>query len=276
MIDPGLDGKVAVVTGANHGIGAATAKALAAQGVSVLITYLRREPEYFGVAAAEARSAAETGAALGARLRARPGSGAVDEIRAAGGEAEALEADLTEPANVALVFDRAEETFGPVQILVNNAQDSDYPETTFTLTAATFDKAFHTNTRATSLMIGELARRHRDGGADWGRVVSLSTDSAQQFPTHVSYGASKAAIEAFTRSACHELGPLGITVNAVAPGPVQTGTYTSRTVAAKTQDIPLGTFGEPEDIADVIVFLASEQARWLTGQVLRVSGGHIV
>ena len=143
MIDPGLDGKVDVVTGANHGIGAATAKALAAQGVKVLITYLRREPEYFGVVAAEAESATETGPALAARLRARPGSVVVDEIRAAGGDTEALETDLTEPANVPVVFDRAEEAFGPVQILVNNAQDSDYPETTFTLTASTFDKAFH-------------------------------------------------------------------------------------------------------------------------------------
>jgi 3-oxoacyl-[acyl-carrier protein] reductase len=102
----------------------------------------------------------------------------------------------------------------------------------------------------------------------------LSTDAAQTFAGQIAYGASKAAIEAFTRSVAIEVGPLGITVNTVAPGPVQTGWMTTEREEEERQLIPLKRVGQPEDIADVIVFLASDQTRWLTGQVIKVSGGH--
>ena len=104
--------------------------------------------------------------------------------------------------------------------------------------------------------------------------INLSTDAAQSFAGQISCGASKATVEAFTRSIAREAGPLGITVNTVAPGPVQTGYLTPDREEEQRQQIPLGRVGRPEDIADVIVFLASNQARWLTGNVIKVSGGH--
>jgi 3-oxoacyl-[acyl-carrier protein] reductase len=123
-------------------------------------------------------------------------------------------------------------------------------------------------------MMAEFVRRYEKRDGDWGRIINVSTDAAQTFAGQISYGASKAATEAFTRSVAIEVGPLGITVNTVAPGPVQTGWMTPDREEAERQAIPLRRVGRPEDIADAIVFLASDQARWLTGQVIKVSGGH--
>ena len=124
------------------------------------------------------------------------------------------------------------------------------------------------------MLIAEYVRRYQRRNSNWGRIINLSTDAAQVFAGQIAYGASKAAIEAFTRSIAIEVGPLGITVNTVAPGPVQTGYIPATSEAQLVPTIPLRRIGQPEDIADVIVFLASEQARWLTGQVIKVSGGH--
>nr|WP_216094412.1 SDR family oxidoreductase [Jiangella alba] len=104
--------------------------------------------------------------------------------------------------------------------------------------------------------------------------MNLSTDAAQEFPGQVAYGGSKAALEAFTRAAAIELGPSGVRVNAVAPGPVQTGWMSGELIEQLLPRLALGRVGEPSDIADAVVFLASHQARWLTGQVIKVSGGH--
>ena len=121
--------------------------------------------------------------------------------------------------------------------------------------------------------MAEYLRRYLDRRATWGRIVNLSTDAAHAHPANVSYAASKHAIESYSRSAAAELGKYGITVNVVAPGPIQTGYITPESEAEIAQKTPLRRVGRPEDAADVIVFLASEQARWLTGQILYVGGG---
>jgi 3-oxoacyl-[acyl-carrier protein] reductase len=271
MIDPGLKGKVVLVTGASHGIGAATAKAFAAQGAMVFITYLRLS---MGNAATEAAEANTPGRAFYRAQQAKSADEVVRAIRERGGQVEAWEADLADLAIIPQLFDRAEGAFGPVDVLVNNAAHCEYPETIFTTSAGSIDQHFAVNTRAVVLMIAEFVRRYQERGGTWGRIVNLSTDAAQRFAGSISYGASKAATEAFTRSIAIEVGPLGITVNTVAPGPVQTGYITSEIEERELPGIPLRRIGQPEDIADVIVFLASDQARWLTGQVIKVSGGH--
>jgi 3-oxoacyl-[acyl-carrier protein] reductase len=162
----------------------------------------------------------------------------IQAIREAGGRAGAWEADLSDPAYISALFDRAERAFGPVDILVNNAAVSG--EDTFvpvggapgdehiglrglvspSITAATHDRFSAVNSRATALMMAEFARRHAKRGASWGRIINLSTGGAYCFPGEVSYGASKAAVEAYSRSAAKELGQYGITVSIVSPGPI--------------------------------------------------------
>lgn len=277
MIDTKLKGKTVIVTGANNpcGIGAAIAKAFTAEGARVFITYFRQSPEeYGGITTAEALQATETGLPFYYAMQVKSADEVVQAIRDQGGQVEAWEVDLANPANIPLIFEQAEAVFGPVDVLVNNAAYDKFPETIFTTDADSIDQHFAVNTRAMVLMIAEFVRRYKKRGAKCGRIINLSTDAAQCFAGSISYGASKAATEAFTRSIACEVGSLGITVNAVAPGPVQTGSYSQESVARETAAIPLGRMGQPEDIADVIVFLASDQARWLTGQVIKVSGGH--
>jgi 3-oxoacyl-[acyl-carrier protein] reductase len=136
------------------------------------------------------------------------------------------------------------------------------------------DRYFAVNARAPVLLMREFAQRYQARGATYGRIVNISTDAARAFATQIAYGASKSALEAFTRSVAWELGPLGITVNAVAPGPVQTGWIAPELEERLLPSIPLRRLGTPGDIADAVVFFASEQARWITGQVVQVAGGH--
>jgi 3-oxoacyl-[acyl-carrier protein] reductase len=271
MPDSGLQGRVALVTGANHGIGAATAHALAAAGCPVFIHFLRIRPID----------------APGATQRMQDAIDAVDTIRGAGGRADGWEADLADPANVPGLFDRAEAAFGRVEILVNNAAVSEHdtfdprPDArdwagrlTARLTAESHDRHFAVNTRAVALMMAEYAKRHLAGGGTWGRIINVSTDASASFPGEVSYGASKYAMESYSRAAAWELGRFGVTVNIVSPGPTDTGWITPEMVEDMRRTTPLGRVGTPEDIADVIVFLATEQARWVTGQLLFAGGGH--
>ena len=276
MIDTGLKNKVALITGVNNplGIGVATARAFARQGACVFITYLRLSPEAFGISADAAQQATEPGLPLYHAMRMRTADEVVQSIRTAGGRAEAREADLTDPDRVPQLFDWAEASFGPVDVLVNNAAHYQDPDTIFTVSASSLDRTFAVNTRASVLLVAEFVRRYQKRNGQWGRIINLSTDAAQVFAGQITYGASKAAMEAFTRSIAVEVGPLGITVNAVAPGPVQTGYISKEFEETLLSDIPLRRIGQPEDIADVIVFLASDQARWITGQVIKVSGGH--
>jgi 3-oxoacyl-[acyl-carrier protein] reductase len=276
MIDPQLQGKVVLITGANNprGIGAATARAFARQGAKLFLTYLRLPPEAYGIPAEEANRATAPGMPLYHGLRTLSADAIVAEMRATGGEAAALEVDLTDPSQIPSLFDQVEQTVGPVDVLVNNAAHYEDPDTIFTVSADSLDRTFAVNARTTVLMIAEYVRRYQQRQGGSGRIINLSTDAAQIFPSQITYGASKAAVEAFTRSIAHEIGPLGITINTVAPGPTQTGYISAEMEARELPDIPLRRLGQPEDIADVIVFLASEQARWVTGTVLKVSGGH--
>src|SRR4030043_606440 len=260
MVDPQLNDKPALITGASTGIGEATALAFAAQGTHVVIHYLGRkleveepfQPEYYGFRGKE--GAAEL----------------AGQIQQMGGQAIIAEANLCLPEAIPALFDEAEKAFGRVDILVNNAAHCEMPDDIFSATASNIERHFAVNTRATVLTISEFVKRHKKSDRNWGRIINLSTDAAQAFGTQISYGASKAAIEAYTRGIAWEGGHLGITVNTVAPGPVQTGWMSAELVEKVLPDIPLGRVGTPEDIADLIVFLASEQARWLTGQGIKV------
>jgi 3-oxoacyl-[acyl-carrier protein] reductase len=294
MINPGLTGKVAVVTGGNNprGIGAATAKAFAAQGARVLIHFFRAPEEI----TREMRAAMQAGAYGEAYFKAAQTLTAdelVREIRAAGGQAESCEADLSDPAAVPQLFDRAEAAFGPVEVLVNNAALCEpdtflpgrSPETgersihglgpkMTTLSAESHDRHFAVNSRAVALLMAEFARRHIARGGRWGRIINISTDGAAGAPDEISYWASKHALESYSRAGALELAPYGITVNVASLGPIQTGWMSPELEAKVVPAIPLGRIGQPEDVADVIVFLASEQARWLTGQLIYVGGGN--
>ena len=284
-----LEGKVAVVTGANHGIGAATAKALAREGVPVFIQYLR-----LGRPAAERGEPEPTEPGWPMYLERWTVSAdhVLQEIREAGGKAECWEADLGVPENIPALFDRAEQVFGPVQVLINNhahCQDDTLlppgaeawnkgPEQFFggastTVTADGIDRHFAINARAVALMMTEFARRHVFRAARWGRIVNLSTAS-KGFPGEVSYGASKHALESYSRAAACELGRYGITVNIVVPGPTQTGYINAELAKRCVAETPLGRLGEPEDVADVIMLLASDRAHWITGQLINAGGGY--
>jgi 3-oxoacyl-[acyl-carrier protein] reductase len=276
MIDTHLEGKVVLITGANnlHGIGAAIARAFARQGAKVLLSYLRLSPEEFGIDPQEAEQATETGMPFYHARRAVAATEVVNSIKAAGGWAAEHEADLAHPEQIIQLFDWAEKSAGPIDILVNNAAVYQDPDTIFTATAETYHNTFDVNVGGTMLMTAEYVRRYQERGGQEGSIINFSTDAAQTFAGQINYGASKAAIEALTRSIAIEVGELNIRVNTIAPGPTQTGYISAEFEQEITEQIPLKRIGTPQDIADVALFLASHQARWLTGQIIKVSGGH--
>ena len=284
MIDPGLKGKVALITGANHGIGAATVRALAAQGTRVFATYFRPSCPCGPEELSKASQAGIGGPLLYWAEQQRSADWLVQQILQSGGAAAAAEADLGDPANISAVFDACEAALGPVDVLVNNhthsAKDTFDPAAVkvedfavHLLSPAVADEHFAINARSYALMMSEYIRRYLERGASWGRILNISTDAAHAHPSSISYAATKHAIESYSRSAALEVGKYGITVNIVAPGPIQTGWLTPEQEAPISAGTPLGRYGMPEDVAEVIVLLVSQQAHWLTGQLLYVGGG---
>jgi len=285
MIDPNLYGKVVFITGANHGIGAETARKFSDQGAKVFVTSYRENTNLSSKLMDIAQKELIGGVLLYTANQQKPIYMIADEIRSSGGEVFAMEADLSDPAIIPQLFDCCEQELGPVDILVNNHTycvletfdpqkvdpDAEFPISY--VSARVIDNHFIINARGFALLMAEYIQRYLRRGGKEGRIINISTDAAHAHDINVSYAASKHAIESYSRSAASELGKYGITVNIVAPGPIQTGYITpeqEKNIAAST---PLGRVGQPEDVADVILFLASQQAHWLTGQLLYVGGG---
>ncbi len=241
-----LDGRVAIVTGGSRGIGAATARRLGADGARVVVNYTRAS------AAAEA---------------------VVREIREAGGDAISVRADVSDRAEVAQLVNATVDRYGGVDILVNNAAVIE-PAALADITDEQLDRQFDVNVRGALYATQAAVPAFRDGG----RVVNVSSIVAEAPPAGFAvYSATKAALEALTRSLAAELAPRRVTVNAVSPGATVTDMYDSvsspefeQQAVART---PLGRLGRPGDIADVIAFVVSDDAAWITGQVIAASGG---
>ncbi|WP_010160920.1 SDR family oxidoreductase [Sphingomonas sp. PAMC 26617] len=238
--------RTAIVTGASKGIGAAIATRLSADGIAIVVNYARD------------RASAE-------RI--------VAAIERGGGRAIAMPADIADPAGMPALFDAAETAFGGVDILVNNAGIMQLAPLGDCDDAA-FDSQVATNLGGVFRGMREAAKRMRDGG----RIVSVSSSVVGLYqPTYGVYAATKAAVEAMTHILAKEIGKRGITVNAVAPGPVATdlflGGKSDEQVAAIARMNPFGRLGEPADIASVVAFLASPDGRWISGQVIRANGG---
>lgn len=242
-------GKVLIVTGASRGIGAATARLAAAQGWSVVGTYLeRREP-------AEAVAA---------------------EIVAAGGQAIAVQADTSVEADVVRVFDAAEARFGPVTGLVNNAGMNGGPTTVAELSTAELRRLLDINVVGCFLCAREAVRRMAtDRGGPGGVIVNLGSVAAVRGSPHerVHYAASKGAVVSMTTGLAHEVARSGIRVNAVSPGLTETEMNPADRLARLVPTVPLGRAAEPEEVARVILFLLSPEASYVVGVNLTVSGG---
>jgi 3-oxoacyl-[acyl-carrier protein] reductase len=256
MIADRLAGKVALVTGVSRkaGIGAAIARAFAEAGVDVFTTYYRPYDELmpWGNNPTEAEDI-------------------VKELKAKGVRAEGMEADLTDPETPAGLFDHVHSSFGFVDILVNNAV-CDMEADVFSLSASLIDKHYAVNVRAAMLLCAEFARRH--DGRSGGRIINLSSGQAvDPMPDHLTYAATKGAVEAFTLSMSASLAGKGITVNAIDPGPTDTGWLSDDLRTKLLQRAPFGRIGTADDAGKLVLYLASSEAQWVTGQVIRSRGG---
>lgn len=267
MVEYGLKNKVAIVTGANnpYGIGAATALAFAREGARVVLVY-KKLPRSF-----DENKTDKNGTDRYFKANAGTADQVAEQLEALGATYLVLERDITDAEAVKEIYATVLERYGRVDILVNNAADGDMDgiDTIESITPAVIDETFAVNVRGSILMTQEMVKHRGESG----RVINLSTDAAQVFAGQIAYGASKATMEALTRSVALEVAKYGITVNCVAPGPTQTGWIDEELEAAVLPMIPMGKLIQPEHIAETILFLASEQAAMITGQVIKVSGG---
>ena len=268
MVSYGLKNRVALVTGANNpqGIGAATAFAFAREGAKVVLVY-KKMPRQF-----DKNKTDRNGADRYYQANAGNADIVAGKLKEMNADFLVLESDISNEDTVKEIYSTVLERYGRIDILVNNAADGDLDgfDTIEKITQKVIDDTFAVNVRGSILMTREMIN-HR---GDYGRIINLSTDAAQIFAGQITYGASKATLEALTRGIALEVAKYGITVNCVAPGPTQTGWIDAELEKSVIPLIPMGALIQPEDIAETILFLASEQARMLTGQVIKVSGGH--
>lgn len=268
MINYGLKDRIALITGANNpqGIGAATALAFAREGAKVVLVYKKLFRQF------DESKTNRNGVDRYFAANAADASPVESKLKEMGAEYLILERDISVEADVKDIYAQTLARFGRVDILVNNAADGDMEgiDTIEAITQGVIDDTFAVNVRGSLLMTREFVN-HR---GDYGRIINFSTDAAQVFAGQITYGASKATLEALTRSIAMEVAKYGITVNCVAPGPTQTGWIDEELEQAVLPLIPMGQLIQPEDIAETILFLSSQQARMLTGQVIKVSGGH--
>jgi 3-oxoacyl-[acyl-carrier protein] reductase len=247
---------VAIVTGASRrfGIGAATCRELAKSGHDIFFTHLQ---EY------------DRDVSVGADV---DGPQALaEELRGLGANVADMHADLMDPTTADEIIARCTNHLGAPSVLVNNAAYST-TQNWDELTPEIFDNHYLVNIRGSSLLSIAFAKQFRRGHG--GRIISMTTGQALgPMPTELAYAASKGAIEAFVKSYAIAVGPLGITVNAVNPGPVDTGWMTNDLKQYLAPKFALGRIGQPADIAKVIAFLASQAADWITGQVINAEGG---
>ena len=243
---PDFNGKIALVTGASRGIGAAIAARLAADGAKVVVNYARSE---------------------------RAANDVVESIGKTGGDAIAIRADISDLDQIPGLIDQTLQKFGRLDILVNNAAYSDR-RTLEEIDLDHFARHFMLNVRGL-LFTTQAAARHMKAG---GRIINITSGIVRaRVAGSAVYAGSKAAVEAFTRCLAAELGPRGITINSLAPGPTESDMLresvpgpVQRALVGQT---PLGRLGTPTDIADAVAFLASDDSRWITGEVIGANGG---
>jgi 3-oxoacyl-[acyl-carrier protein] reductase len=245
-----LKGKVAVVTGASKGIGASIARHLAQEGAAVVVNY------------ASSQAGADR---------------VVAEIVGAGGQAIAVQADLAQPAQVKRLFAAAKQAFDRLDILVNNAGIYEFAPLE-AVTPEHFHKQFNLNVLGLVLATQEAVQAFGTAG---GSIINISSVVATApMPTASIYSATKAAVDAVTRALAKELGPRNIRVNSINPGMIETEGFHAAGIAEgdfRTQvekQTPLGRIGQPQDVAPAAVFLASDEARWITGETLHTAGGY--
>ena len=244
-----LTGKVAIVTGASKGIGAGIAKRLGVEGAAVVVNY------------SSSREGAER---------------VVAEITGKGGKAVAVQGDVSNAEDVRRLFEEAKKAFGSLDVLVNNAGVFEF-EPIEEVTEQEFHREFNTNVLGPILTIQQALKHF---GPDGGSVINISSIASENpVPNSLVYSATKSAVDSITRVLSKELGARKIRVNTIAPGGVETegvhriGLIGSDFQKQMVEATPLGRFGQPEDIAQVAVFLASEDSRWLTGERIAASGG---